>query len=275
MKISFIGAGNMGEAMLAMLEALLKSLPAPHSIFVSDISDTRLLTIEQKYSGKFSMTTLSTTNNNREAVEGSDLIVLAIKPQNLAKIMAELSGLFQPNQLVLSIIAGASLKTLSQGLQHRRIVRAMPNTPARIGQGISVWTATTEVTPPQQQWAKDIIGVMGPEIFVDDEKYLNMATAVSGSGPAYLFYFVEALTTAAIDIGLPREMAEKLVLQTILGSGQLLQESATSPSELRRMVTSPGGTTAAAIQKLEEGNFTDLIKQAINAAYRRAEELGS
>ena len=275
MKIAFIGGGNMGEAMLAMLEALLKSLPAPHSIFVSDISDTRLLTIEQKYSGKFSMTTLSTTSNNREAAEGSDVIVLAVKPQNLAEVMAELSGLLQPNQLVMSIIAGAKLSILCKGLKHKVVVRVMPNTPAQIGQGISVWTSTAKVTNQQKEWAKSIIGVMGKEIYVDEEKYLDMATAVSGSGPAYFFLFVESLVEAAKSIGLQQDVAEKLVLQTMMGSGYLMEKSDKPPAELRRMVTSPGGTTAAALHKLEEGQFTELVKQAVAAAYTRAKELGN
>ncbi|MFC2042088.1 pyrroline-5-carboxylate reductase [Chloroflexota bacterium] len=275
MKIALIGGGNMGEAMLPMLEAVLKSLPAPHGIFVSDISDARLLTIKQKYSGKFSTTALSTTCNNREAAEGSDVIVLAIKPQNLAEVMAELSGLLQPNQLVMSIITGAKLSTLCKGLKHKTVVRVMPNTPAQIGQGISVWAATTEVTNQQKEWARSIISVMGQEIYVDEEKYLDMATAVSGSGPAYFFLFVESLVEAAKSIGLQQDVAEKLVLQTMMGSGYLMEKSDKPTVELRRMVTSPGGTTAAALHKLEEGQFTELIKQAVAAAYNRAKELGN
>ena len=151
----------------------------------------------------------------------------------------------------------------------------MPNTPAQIGEGISVWTATAETTKAQKKWASAIIGIMGKEIYVDDEKYLDMATAVSGSGPAYFFLFIESLVEAAVNIGLSHDIAEELVLQTMLGSGHLIQKSDKSPAELRRMVTSPGGTTAAALYQLEKGGFTDIIKQAVAAAYNKAKELGN
>ncbi len=275
MKIAFIGGGAMGEAMVS---AVLKAgITPPPAIAVSDISDTRRLYIEQKYvqeqeyGKKFSMTVVS---SNQLAVEKADVVVLAIKPQNLDEVMSELSSQLRPNQLVLSIIAGARINTLSLGLNHNAVVRVMPNTPSQIGEGISVWTATTEVTGPQREWAASILGAMGKEIYVDEEKYLDMATAVSGSGPAYIFLMVESLVEAAVHIGLPRDIAQELVLQTMLGSGHFIQKSGRSPAELRRMVTSPGGTTAAALRKLEEGGFLDLLKQAVIAAYNRAKELG-
>ena len=188
--------------------------------------------------------------------------------------MAELKGCLKPSQLVLSIIAGAKIKTLSRGLRHNSIVRAMPNTPARIGEGISVWTATAEVSKKQRAWASSILRAMGKEVYVDDERYIDMATAISGSGPAYFFLMVEALVDAAVGIGLPREMALELVLQTMLGSGHLIQRSGKEPAELRRMVTSPGGTTAQALGQLEKGKFTNLLKQAVKAAYDKAKRLG-
>jgi pyrroline-5-carboxylate reductase len=150
----------------------------------------------------------------------------------------------------------------------------MPNTPAQIGEGMSVWTATAGVTEQQRAWAGSILGAMGKEVYVDDEKYIDMATAISGSGPAYFFLMVEALVNAAVGIGLPREKALEMVLQTMLGSGHLIQRSGKEPAELRRMVTSPGGTTAQALLQLEKGKFTALIKQAVKAAYKRAKELG-
>jgi pyrroline-5-carboxylate reductase len=202
-------------------------------------------------------------------------VVLAIKPQNLATVMAELDGQLKSSQLVLSIVAGARINTLSQGLNHSAIVRAMPNTPTRIGEGMSVWTATTGVTEKQRERAATILGALGKEIHVDDEEYIDMATAVSGSGPAYIFLMIESLVEAAVHIGLPRDMAQELVLQTVLGSGRFLQQSGKPPAELRRMATSPGGTTAAALRKLEEGGFSDLLIQAVIAAHNRAKELGS
>ena len=265
MKISFIGGGNMGEAMLSAV--LDKGLSTPDSILVSDVSEVCCQRLKQKYG-------VEAVCDNRRAVESGDVILLAVKPQNLAAVMAELEGHLKPSQLVLSIIAGAKLDTLCSGLDHSCIVRAMPNTPAQIGEGISVWTATAEVTARQKKWAGAVLGSMGAEIYVDDEGYLDMATAVSGSGPAYVFLFMESLVDAAVDIGLPREMAQEIVLRTLLGSGYFAQKSRKSLAELRRMVTSPGGTTAEALLQLEKGKFSDLILRAVVAAYDKAKKLG-
>jgi pyrroline-5-carboxylate reductase len=265
MKIAFIGGGNMGEAMLAAL--LDKGLSSPQDISVSDISQSRRQYLKRKYG-------VVAGNDNRMAVVRGEVVVLAIKPQNLAEVMAELKGQIKPAQLVLSIIAGAKISTLCQGLKHNRVVRAMPNTPARIGEGMTVWAATGEVTLRQKKWAGSILGAMGKELYVADEKYIDMTTAVSGSGPAYFFLFVEALMGAAVDIGFSREMARELVLETMLGAGHLIQKSGREPAELRRMVTSPGGTTAEALLEFEKGKFSDLVKKAVSATYRKAQILG-
>lgn len=265
MKIAFIGGGNMGEAVLSAI--LDKGLSTKQTIFVSDISEVRRQHLEQEYG-------VSVAGDSRWVVERGDIVILAVKPQNLAEVMAELSGRLKPAQLVLSIIAGARIDTLCRGLNHSSVVRAMPNTPAQIGEGISVWTATAEVTESQKGWAASILGVMGKAVYVADEKYIDMATAVSGSGSAYVFLFVEALVDAAVDIGLPRDMAQELVLQTLLGSGRFLQKSGKEPAELRRMVTSPGGTTAEALRQFEKGGFKDLVLQAVTAAYEKAKRLG-
>ncbi len=265
MKIAFIGGGAMGEAMLSAI--LDKRLSTPQAIWVSDIKETRRQRLGQEYG-------VAVMNSNRLAAEKGDVVILAIKPQNLAEVMTELNGQLKPNQLVLSIIAGARINTLSLGLNHALIVRVMPNTPAQIGEGISVWAATAEVTEPQKRWAGSILGAMGREIYVDDEKYIDMATAISGSGPAYVFLFVESLVEAAVHIGLSRDMALELVLQTLLGSGHLIQKSGKEPAELRRMVTSPGGTTAEALLQFERGGFSHLILQAVTAAHNKAKRLG-
>jgi len=264
MKITFIGGGAMGEAMLSAL--LGKGLTTTREVCVSDVSDARRSHLAQKYG-------VAVTENNRQAVNEGDIVVLAVKPQNLTGLMAEISGRLKPGQLVLSIIAGAGIETLCQGLNYRLVVRVMPNTPAQIGEGMSVWTATPEVTAAQKERASSILGAMGREIYVDEEKYLDMATAVSGSGPAYFFLFVESLVESAVAIGLAREVAEELVLQTMLGSGHLLRKSGKPPAELRRLVTSPGGTTAAALLQFEKGDLANLVKQAVSAAYHRAREL--
>jgi len=264
-KIAFIGGGNMGKAMLAAV--LAGGLSSREEITVGDISESRRECLERKYG-------VNVTSNNWEAAGQGDVVILAIKPQNLAGAMAELNGRFRSPQLVLSIIAGVRINTLCQGLGCRRIVRVMPNTPAQVGKGMSVWTATPEVTQEQRERASSILGTMGREICVADEKYIDMATAISGSGPAYVFLFAEALVEAAVQIGISYDMAQELVKQTISGSAIFMQSSDKLPAELRRMVTSPGGTTAAALAQLEKGQFTELIKQAVTAAYNRARELG-
>ncbi len=254
----------MGEAMLSAI--LDKRLGLPQDISVSDVDESRRQYLKQKYR-------VGVTGDNQLILYKTDVVVLAIKPQNLAGVMAELNGQLSPMQLVLSIVAGASIDTLRQGLSHKAIVRAIPNTPAQIGEGICVWTAATEASRPQREAAGAILGATGREIFVDDEKYLDMATAISGSGPAYFFLFLEVLAEAAVQIGLPREMAQELALQTMLGAGHLIQKTGKDPAELRRMVTSPGGTTAEALRELEKGGFSSLLMKAVNAAYDKARRL--
>jgi pyrroline-5-carboxylate reductase len=264
-KISFIGGGNMGEAMVSAL--LSKQVCLPEDIRVSDASESRRTHLKQMHG-------IAVTDANREAIQGADVVVLAVKPQSLPAVLADLAGHIKPGQLVLSIIAGAKIGTLRDGLRHQSIVRSMPNTPAQIGEGMTVWTATDEVTQEQKHSARSILGVMGKEIFVDDEKLIDMATAVSGSGPAYFFLFLEALVDAAVGIGLPRDMAKEMVLQTMLGAGHLVQESGKEPAELRRMVTSPGGTTAEALRVFDEGYFNGLVAKAVAAAYKQSRILG-
>jgi len=265
MKIALVGGGNMGEAMLAAV--LTKALAKPESISVSDISSSRLDYLKKQYA-------VMVTPDNVEAVSGKDIVILAVKPQNLTEIMDELKGKIVSSQLVLSIIAGAKINTISQGLAHSAVVRAMPNTPARVGEGMSLWTATPNVTKEQKQSVKAILGAMGKELYVEDENYLDMATAISGSGPAYFFLMVEALVKAAVEIGLPPDVAQEIVVQTMLGSAKFIQTSGEAPAELRQKVTSPGGTTAAALAQFEKGDFNELVKKAVKAAYERAKELG-
>ena len=182
MKTAFIGGGIMGDAILAAV--LREKLSTPESVCVSDVSAERREYLAKQYG-------VAVTENNREAVSNKDIVILAIKPQNLPEVVADLKGCLGPAQLVLSIIAGASIKSLSQGLGDNCIVRIMPNTPARIGKGMTVWTTTEDVSEQQRELTGSILGVMGREIAVDNEDQIDMATAVSGSGPAYLFLFVE------------------------------------------------------------------------------------
>lgn len=268
MRIAFIGGGIMGEAMIKCL--LANEVATPRNITVSDMNEQRRELLNQKYG-------VNTLSNNAKAIEGVDLIILAVKPQNLPQAMEEMlkAGSLPPTALVLSIVAGASLSALCQGLNHPSIVRAMPNMPAQIGQGMTVWTATAKVSKKQKETAQAILGALGQEIYVDDEKYLDMATALSGSGPAYVFLFIEAFIDAGVHIGLSRDVAQRLVLQTVLGSTCAVQETGKHPAELRNMVTSPGGTTTEALFQLEKGCLRSLLLEAVAAAYDKAKKLSA
>jgi pyrroline-5-carboxylate reductase len=266
MKIAFIGGGNMGEAILTAL--LDKRLTIPVDICISDLSESRRQALKKQYG-------VTVTGSNREAAAGKDIVILAVKPQNLPEVLSDLKGCLQTGQLVLSIVAGVKIDVISRGLVYDRIVRSMPNTPARIGLGFSGWTATPAVTRQQKEGARAILGAMGKEIYFDDEKYLDMVTAVSGSGPAYFFLFAESLIDAAVGIGLSRKNAEEMVLQTMLGSVHLIQQSGRPPAELRRNVTSKGGTTERALKVFEEAGLDRIVSDAVRAAFDRAKELGN
>ena len=264
MKVSFIGGGTMGDAIIKSL--LAKGVAKPGDVVVSDVSKARR-DVLKKHGVKV-------VADNKEAVKGAEVVVLAVKPQELGKVMAELKGL-SPQQLVLSIAAGATLESLQQGLKHSRLVRAMPNMAAQIGEGMTVWTATAEVGQKQKDMAQSIMAAMGKEIYVGSEKYIDMATAVSGSGPAYIFLVIEALVDAGVHIGLPRDMAEKLVVQTVVGSARAVETMGKHPAELKNMVTSPGGTTTEGLLQLEAGKLRSLLLQAVIAAYNKAKALGA
>jgi len=265
MKIAFIGGGVMAEAMIRSL--VDKELAVPASITASDINPERCQALRQRYN-------IMTTSDNKSALQSAENVILAVKPQALGEVMDELRGKFDPQQLVLSIVAGAPVSTLSRGLAHETIVRAMPNMPAQIGQGISVWTAAEAVSEERRKVAQSILAALGKEVYVPDEGYIDMATAVSGSGPAYVFLIIEALIDAAVHIGLPRSLAEELVLETVLGSAALAQSWRRHPAELRNMVTSPGGTTAEGLLELEKGGLRAMLDQAIKAGYEKARRLG-
>jgi pyrroline-5-carboxylate reductase len=264
MKISFIGGGMMGEAIIKSL--LAKKLAKPADITASDVSPVRRDILKKNYG-------IKTVAGNTEAVKGAEVVVLAVKPQELGKVLGELKGL-SSQQLVLSIVAGATLETIHEGLGHSRLVRAMPNMPAQIGEGMTVWTASADVNQKQKEMAQSIVAALGKEIFVSGEKYIDMATAVSGSGPAYIFLIIEALVDAGVHIGMPRDMAEKLVVQTVLGSTRAVEVTGKHPAQLKNMVTSPGGTTSEGLLQLETGGLRSLLLKAVIAAYNKAKSLG-
>ncbi len=212
--------------------------------------------------------------SNVDAVRNADVVVLGIKPQMLARVGRELAPELRDGQLVISIIAGATSKALTNVLKHRQIVRSMPNTPAQLGKGMTVWYATPEVTSTQRAQAATLLGSLGAELAVDDEKLVAMATAVSGTGPTYVFLVMEALIDAAVHLGFPRHIAHDLVIETLEGSTLFAKASGMHPAQLRNMVTSPGGTSAAALHELESGRLRTVLSEAVWAAYRRTEELG-
>ena len=211
--------------------------------------------------------------SNEDAVADADVVVLAIKPQMLPRVGRELAPALRDGQLVISILAGATTTALGNVLRHRQIVRSMPNTPARLGKGMTVWYATPEVTTEQRAQASALLS-LGAELEVYDEKFVSMSTAVSGTGPTYVFLVMEALIDAAVHMGFPRHIAHDLVIETLEGSTLFAKSSGMHPAELRNMVTSPGGTSAAALHELESGRLRTVLSEAVWAAYRRTEELG-
>jgi pyrroline-5-carboxylate reductase len=263
-KIAFIGPGVMAEAMIAGL--LNKKLAKPEHLIASGPREERVQELGNKYGSK-------STTDNSSAASHADVVVLSVKPQRLSEVMKGLRGI-RPEALVLSIIAGANIKKIGTGLKHKAVVRSMPNTPGQIGEGITVWTSSKDVTEDQQEMARAILGALGDEVFVEDESYLDMATALSGSGPAYVFLFTEALIDAGVHMGFPRRIAEQLVLQTIKGSASFYHQAGRHPATLRNQVTSPGGTSAEALYYLEKAGFRTAISRAVWAAYQRSLELG-
>lgn len=265
--IAFIGPGVMAEAMIAGL--IHKEVAQPETMIAAGPTAERLDFLSQKYG-------IAATPINAEASQQADVVVLSVKPQRLDKVMAGMLGTIKPGALVLSIVAGASIGLISSGLGHTMIVRSMPNTPAQIGAGITVWTAAEAVTDEQREMARQILGALGQEIFVEEESYLNMATALSGTGPAYVFMFMEAMVDAGVHLGFPRRIAEQLVAQTVSGSVDFyrMHEEHIHLARLRNLVTSPGGTSAAALYYLEKAGFRTAISRAIWAAFERSRELG-
>ena len=263
--IATVGSGVMAEAMIAGF--LRASLVEPSQIVSSHPRAERRAALEGSHG-------VRVVASNVEAVDGADVILLAVKPQMLARVGREIGPHLRPGQLVLSVLAGPTTKALTAALGYDQVVRAMPNTPARIGNGMTVWYATGATTADQRAQAKALLGALGAELEVEDEKWVAMATAVSGTGPAYVFLVMEALIDAAVHIGFPRHIAHDLVIETLEGSTRFAKQSGDHPAVLRNMVTSPAGTSAAAIHELESGRLRTVLSEAVWAAFRRTVELG-
>jgi pyrroline-5-carboxylate reductase len=263
--IATVGSGVMAEAMIAGL--LRAEQVAADQIIASHPRQERRSELISTYG-------IRTVEDNASAVEHADVVVLAIKPQMLVRVGRELAPAMRSGQLVISIIAGATTRALSNVLTHGQVVRSMPNTPAQLGRGMTVWFATPEVTDVQKEQARTLLSSLGTQLEVDDEKLVAMATAVSGTGPTYVFLVMEALIDAAVHLGFPRHMAHDLVVETLEGSTLFAKSSGMHPAQLRNMVTSPGGTSAAALHELESGRLRTVLSEAVWAAYRRTDELG-
>jgi pyrroline-5-carboxylate reductase len=265
MTVATVGTGVMAESMIAGL--LAGERLAVAQVVASDPRAERREELDAAYA-------IRTTGSNVEAVEAADIVVLAIKPQMLRRVGREIAASLRPEQLVISILAGSTTRALGNALGHQAIVRAMPNTPAQVGKGMTVWYATPQVNDLQRAQTAALLSSLGKELEVEDEKYVAMATAVSGTGPAYVFLVMEALIDAAVHLGFPRHIAHDLVIETLLGGTHLAQSTGDHPAYLRNMVTSPAGTSAAAIHELEKGRLRTVLSEAVWAAYRRTEELG-
>jgi pyrroline-5-carboxylate reductase len=255
----------MGEAIVKSI--LRKKLAGRDDIVISDVAKPRRDVLNNRYKVKV-------TGDNLAAVKGAEVIILAIKPQDFPAILGQLAGRLK-SQLIISIAAGINLDTICSKLNYFKVVRAMPNTPAQVGKGMTAWTSAKDLSNKDREIARSILAAMGEEQYFADEKYIDMATAISGSGPAYVFLFIEAMIDAGVHIGLPRNVATKLVVETIVGSAETMKKMAKHPAELKNMVTSPGGTTAEALLQLESGGLRSLMINAVAAAYNKAKSLGA
>ena len=263
--LAFVGCGMMGEAMVKGL--LREGLVDPRQIVASHPRAERCLELENRYG-------VRVTDENAEAVTDATFVVVAVKPQFLAEVVTDLKGALKKDATVVSIVAGATMASLGSDFGVSRVVRVMPNTPAQIGRGMSVWTSTNAVDEVGRKKVQVILSALGAEEYVIHEPELDMATALSGTGPAYVFMFMEALVDAGVHMGFSRRVAEKLVFETVLGAAEFAKGEPDHLAKLRNQVTSPGGTSAAAQYQLERGRLRTVLSDAVWAAYRRCQQLG-
>ena len=268
--LAFIGCGVMAESIIAGL--LRNALVNADQISASHPREDRREELAETYS-------IKVYEKNRNAVKAAkkrdaSIVVLCVKPQRLSKVLEELKDHVSGDQLVLSIVAGATIETISKALGTEKVGRTMPNTPAQIGQGITAWTCTDEVSDEEQDRIKHLLSALGRELHVENEHMIDMATSISATGPTYVFLVMEALTDAGVHLGFSRDISKELVQETMLGAVRFAMESDLHPAELRNMVTSPGGTSADAIYQMEKGSLRTVLSKAVFAAYKKAVELG-
>lgn len=263
MRIAFIGAGNMAASLIGGLRA--KGLDAAQ-IRASDPGEETRNRVSAEHG-------IETFADNAKAIDGVDVVVLAVKPQAMKSVCEALRPNLQSHQLIVSIAAGITCASMNNWLGAQPIVRCMPNTPALLRQGVSGLFATEQVTAAQRQQAEQLLSAVGLALWLDTEQQLDAVTAVSGSGPAYFFLLIEAMTAAGEKLGLSRETAAQLTLQTALGAAHMAVSSDVDAAELRRRVTSPAGTTEAAIKSFQAGGFEALVEKALGAAAHRSAEM--
>lgn len=264
-KVGFIGAGNMGEA---LMRGILKAnLLSPQNVYASDIRETRLKELQKDYG-------IVTFKDNKELILKARIVILAIKPQNMEGVLSEIAPVINKKHLVISIAAGITTSYISKYFKDKiPIIRVMPNTPALVQEGASALTMGEEVTQSDLESAQKLFNSVGKTVVVN-ESLMDAVTGLSGSGPAYFFLFIETLTDAGVKMGLPRSVALLLSTQTCLGAAKMVLETEEQPAKLREMVTSPGGTTISGLNALEAGGLSKTIMGAVEAATRRSKELG-
>tara|TARA_B100000959_G_scaffold262192_1_gene300390 strand:+ start:456 stop:1307 length:852 start_codon:yes stop_codon:yes gene_type:complete len=269
-KIAFIGSGNMAEALISSL--IDSSVFNPDAILCSDISKKRLEYIHNNYN-------IHTSPDNFDVAQKADIIILSVKPQIILKVLDQISETVDSSKLIISIAAGISLdiikKAMSkEGAKTFRLIRAMPNTPALVQTGATALTKGADASENDLKAAFEIFSAIGKAVEINED-LMDAVTGLSGSGPAYIFLIIEALADAGVKVGLPKDISMTLSVQTVLGAAKLASESGDHPAKLREMVTSPGGTTIAGINSLEEGNLKAVLMNAVEAATQRGRELGS
>lgn len=262
-RIAFIGAGNMAASLIGGLRA--KGLEAAQ-IRASDPGEETRARVSAEHG-------IEVFADNAQAIEGADVVVLAVKPQAMKAVCEAIRPSLKPGQLVVSIAAGITCASMNNWLGAQPIVRCMPNTPALLRQGVSGLFATNQVTAEQRQQAQELLSAVGVALWLDEEQQLDAVTAVSGSGPAYFFLLIEAMTAAGVKLGLPADIAAQLTLQTALGAAHMAVSSDVDAAELRRRVTSPAGTTEAAIKSFQANGFEALVEKALGAAAHRSAEM--
>lgn len=269
-EIAFIGCGVMAESILAGI--LRQNLVKPEQIAASHPRAARREELRAKYRVNVFGENVDAAKSVQKS--GESIVCLSIKPQRIKNVLDELENQITPEQLTVSIVAGAKIETIAEKLKTPLVVRVMPNTPSQIGAGMTAWTCTEAVSAERREQVRAIFGALGKELFVETENMIDMATALSATGPTYVFLVMEAMTDAGVHLGFSRDAAKELVQQTILGSVLFAMESHKHPAELRNMVTSPGGTSAEAIYQMEKGSLRTVLSKAIYAAYQRAVALG-